>query len=198
MAYSLGFMILTVPSTTVLPWQGLKAASGKICLHTMVHINTRLHTEHIKTSKQTDSMSCVHGHAAGKSKQQPWVAPSNPGCTHENITVTPGQTYRFRIINGGSLLYQTVCFEGHNVTVIAADATPTQEVSFGPCIDVNSGQRYNHSLGFIATINDIHCYNQYCACSYSSSYCWSSPRLSFLISVIVMYLRGVVDIDVSM
>lgn len=54
----------------------------------------------------------------------------------------PGQTYRFRIINGGSLLYQTVCFEGHNVTVIAADATPTEPISFGPCVDVNSGQRY--------------------------------------------------------
>ncbi|KAL3145498.1 hypothetical protein ABBQ32_003322 [Trebouxia sp. C0010 RCD-2024] len=80
--------------------------------------------------------------ASGKSKQQPWATPSNPGCSHENITLVPGQTYRFRIINGGSLLYQTVCFEGHNVTVIAADATPTEPISFGPCVDVNSGQRY--------------------------------------------------------
>ena len=78
---------------------------------------------------------------AGKSVQQPWTTPSNPDCGHENITVTPGQTCRLRIMNGGSLAYQTVCFEGHNVTVVAADATPTQPVSFGPCVDVNVGQR---------------------------------------------------------
>ena len=79
---------------------------------------------------------------AGKSVQQPWAAPSSPGCSHDNITVMPGKTYRFRIINAGSLVYQTVCFEGHNVTIVAADAIPTDPVSFGPCVDVNSGQRY--------------------------------------------------------
>ncbi|KAL3136665.1 hypothetical protein ABBQ38_005906 [Trebouxia sp. C0009 RCD-2024] len=92
--------------------------------------------------------------AAGKSKQQPWATPSNPGCTHENISVVPGQTYRFRIINGGSLLYQTVCFEGHNVTVIAADATPTEPISFGPCVDVNSGQRYDVLLTANASVGN--------------------------------------------
>lgn len=83
----------------------------------------------------------VHMCDAGKSKQQPWATPSNPGCSHENITVVAGETYRFRIINGGSLLYQTVCFKGHNVTIVAADATPTEPVSFGSCVDVNVGQR---------------------------------------------------------
>lgn len=79
--------------------------------------------------------------AAGRSVLQPWVEASNPGCSHENITVSPGQTYRFRIINGGSLAYQTVCFQDHNVTIVAADATPTDPVSFGSCVDVNAGQR---------------------------------------------------------
>ena len=83
---------------------------------------------------------------AGKSVQQPWASPGNPGCSHENITVTAGKTYRVRIINGGSLLYQTVCFEGHNVTIIAGDATPTEPISFGPCVDINSGQRCNTAL----------------------------------------------------
>ncbi|KAK9828854.1 hypothetical protein WJX72_002416 [[Myrmecia] bisecta] len=81
--------------------------------------------------------------APGKSVQVPWAAPSNPGCTHENITIAAGKTYRFRIINSGSLLYQTVCFGGHNVTIVAADATPTDPISFGPCVDINSGQRYD-------------------------------------------------------
>ena len=83
----------------------------------------------------------VHMCDAGKSTQQPWATPSNPGCSHENISVVAGETYRFRIINGGSLLYQTVCFGGHNVTIVAADATPTEPVSFGSCVDVNVGQR---------------------------------------------------------
>ena len=50
-------------------------------------------------------------------------APSSQ-CTHDQIDVEAGKTYLFRIINGGYLTYQTVCFEGHNVTIIAADAVP--------------------------------------------------------------------------
>ena len=80
---------------------------------------------------------------AGKAAQQPWAAPSNPGCSHENMTVMQGKTYRIRVINAGFLLHQTVCFEGHNMTILAADAIPTDPVSFGPCVDVNSGQRYS-------------------------------------------------------
>ncbi|DBA96798.1 TPA: hypothetical protein ACH3X3_012965 [Trebouxia sp. C0006] len=90
----------------------------------------------------------------GKSVQQPWASPGNPGCSHENITVTAGKTYRVRIINGGSLLYQTVCFEGHNVTIIAGDATPTEPISFGPCVDINSGQRYDVLLTANATVGN--------------------------------------------
>ena len=100
-------------------------------------------SERVHLSLQSISIRSMHVPvSAGKSAQQPWASPGNPGCSHEVIPVTAGKTYRLRIINAGSLAYQTVCFEGHNVTIIAADATPTEPVSFGSCVDVNSGQRY--------------------------------------------------------
>lgn len=40
---------------------------------------------------------------------------------------------------------QTVCFEGHDVTIVAADAVPVEPIAaskFNGCIDVNSGQRW--------------------------------------------------------
>ncbi len=62
------------------------------------------------------------------------------GCRHEVITVKPNSTYLVRLINAGSLTYQTICFEGHNVTIVAADATPTEQLTV-PCVDINLGQR---------------------------------------------------------
>jgi hypothetical protein len=35
----------------------------------------------------------------------------------------------------------TVCFEKHNVTVVAADAMPITPQTFSQCVDVNAGQR---------------------------------------------------------
>ncbi|KAL4433040.1 hypothetical protein ABPG77_006467 [Micractinium sp. CCAP 211/92] len=82
----------------------------------------------------------------GRSAQQPWASAVNPGCSHENITVEAGKTYLLRIINSASLTYQTVCFEGHDVTIVAADTVPVEPIAaskFNGCIDVNSGQRYD-------------------------------------------------------
>ena len=63
-----------------------------------------------------------------------------PGCQRYNMTVEAGKTYRVRIINAGSLLFLSVCFDRHNVTIVAADAYPVnpQPVS---CVDINLGQR---------------------------------------------------------
>jgi len=38
-------------------------------------------------------------------------------------------------------VYMTVCFEKHNVTVVAADAMPITPQTFSQCVDVNAGQR---------------------------------------------------------
>lgn len=41
-------------------------------------------------------------------------------------------------------LAQTVCFEGHDVTIVAADAVPVEPIkasALNGCIDINSGQR---------------------------------------------------------
>jgi L-ascorbate oxidase len=67
--------------------------------------------------------------------------PGAAGCGHAVFDVRPGGEYLFRVINAGSLTYQTVCFEGHNATVVAADARPVAPLSAGPCVDVNVGQR---------------------------------------------------------
>ncbi|KAG2501799.1 hypothetical protein HYH03_000299 [Edaphochlamys debaryana] len=76
----------------------------------------------------------------GRSALLPWASSNNPGCTHSVFNVEEGKTYRLRLINGGILVYMTVCFEGHNVTAIAADGMPVQPVE-GSCVDVNNGQR---------------------------------------------------------
>lgn len=47
-----------------------------------------------------------------------------------------------RIINAATLVYMTVCFEAHHVTVVAMDAIPVQPKTFFECVDVNSGQRW--------------------------------------------------------
>ena len=62
------------------------------------------------------------------------------GCSRYNMTVQPQKTYRIRIINAGSLLFMTVCFAGHNVTIAAADAYPVNPLSVD-CVDINLGQR---------------------------------------------------------
>ena len=77
----------------------------------------------------------------GRSKQDPQASPLSPGCSHANFTVGEGSVYRFRLISNALIALSTLCFEGHNVTVIALDATPIEPVSFGECVDINSGQR---------------------------------------------------------
>ena len=61
------------------------------------------------------------------------------------MTVEAGKTYRIRMINAGSLVFYTVCFAGHNVTLIAADSFPVTPLSVS-CVDINLGQRYHHLL----------------------------------------------------
>ena len=64
------------------------------------------------------------------------------GCSLEQVYVRPNQTYLFRLINAGSLVPISVCFEGHNVTIIAADAVPVEPLA-AQCVEVNLGQRYD-------------------------------------------------------
>ncbi|KAK9837176.1 hypothetical protein WJX81_008696 [Elliptochloris bilobata] len=78
----------------------------------------------------------------GRSEAQPWAAPTNKGCARYNLTVEAGKTYRLRVINTGSLAYQTLCFEGHNLTIVAADGYPTKPLVVS-CLDINLGQRYD-------------------------------------------------------
>ncbi|KAK9907756.1 hypothetical protein WJX75_009340 [Coccomyxa subellipsoidea] len=78
----------------------------------------------------------------GRSKFLPYSAVTNPGCKRENVTVEAGKTYRIRMINAGSLAYLSVCFADHNVTIVAADAYPTNPLTV-LCVDINLGQRYD-------------------------------------------------------
>lgn len=57
------------------------------------------------------------------------------------ITVKPGSTTRVRLVNAATLVYMTVCFEKHSVTVVALDAAPVEPKTFSECVDINSGQR---------------------------------------------------------
>ena len=73
------------------------------------------------------------------------VLRDHAGCSRYNMTVEAGKTYRIRMINAGSLVFYTVCFAGHNVTIIAADSFPVTPLPVS-CVDINLGQRYHHSL----------------------------------------------------
>ena len=53
----------------------------------------------------------------------------------------PGKTYRLRLISAVSLDYLTFYVKDHNLTIIAADATPTEHLTVSS-VDINSGQRF--------------------------------------------------------
>ena len=78
----------------------------------------------------------------GRSTVQPWASDLSPGCTHETMIVQTNTTTRIRLISGAELVYMTVCFEGHNVSVVAADAVPIDPFP-SSCVDINAGQRYD-------------------------------------------------------
>ena len=62
------------------------------------------------------------------------VSPATDGNSTSSI--------RVRLIGAGSLLYQIVCFEDHEVTVIETDARPVIPLVLKDgCVDVNLGQR---------------------------------------------------------
>ncbi|KAF8065871.1 L-ascorbate oxidase [Scenedesmus sp. PABB004] len=88
---------------------------------------------------------CVAGQL-GPTAEQPACSvgykPAGVTCAgREVFSVKPGTTRRFRIINAAMLLYMTVCFEKHDVTVVALDAAPVAPKTFSQCVDVNTGQR---------------------------------------------------------
>eukprot|EP00897_Mesotaenium_endlicherianum_P006926 jgi/Mesen1/6261/ME000323S05394 len=64
---------------------------------------------------------------------------SNPQCAPAVFTVQAGKTYRLRISSVASLHSLNLMFEGHNVTVVAADAYPVKPFELG-VVDVYSGQ----------------------------------------------------------
>lgn len=75
------------------------------------------------------------------------VCMPQPDCPTRYVwEVESNKTYLVRVINSGSLVYQTLCFEGHNLTVIATDARPVEPRHVGSCVDVNMGQRVDALL----------------------------------------------------
>lgn len=98
-----------------------------------------------KVAEKVDLMNpspCVAG-SLGPNGTWPTCSllPASSGCKREEFTLAPGSAKTFKIINAATLVYMTVCFHGHNVTVTAADARPVKPVAFNECVDVNSGQR---------------------------------------------------------
>lgn len=87
--------------------------------------------------------SCLTGSLPGPAAWPVCPIDRSGSCpSRATFTITPGETKTFRLINAGVLLYMTVCFAGHEVTVLNADARAVQPVVFGNgCVDVNSGQR---------------------------------------------------------
>lgn len=72
----------------------------------------------------------------------PAVPADKSSCKREVLTVEPNSLNRIRLINAGTLVYMTVCFEKHDVTVVALDAAPVEPKTFRECVDVNTGQRW--------------------------------------------------------
>ncbi|KAI8468177.1 MAG: Cupredoxin [Monoraphidium minutum] len=97
-------------------------------------------------AKQADLMNpngCVAGQLGGPAAF-PFCnvdAEETKKCKRSEVRLTPGATHTFRLINAATLVYTTVCFAGHDVTVVAADSKAVRPVKFSECVDVNSGQR---------------------------------------------------------
>lgn len=89
------------------------------------------------------SLDGKHDHMVVKGGQPYWAVFCS-GCSHYNLTVDPGKTYRLRVINYASLVMLTFAVEGHKMTIIAADGTPTEPLTVDS-VDVNSGQRFVQS-----------------------------------------------------
>ena len=62
-------------------------------------------------------------------------------CAREEFEVAPGEAATFRIVNAAQLVYMTVCFQGHKLTLTAADGRAVAPLALGECVDVNAGQR---------------------------------------------------------
>lgn len=86
--------------------------------------------------------SCVSG-ALGAKAVWPVCDPAaqNGSCPREELVLEPGAVSTVRIINAATQVYMTVCFLGHNITVVAADARPVAPLALFECVDVNSGQQ---------------------------------------------------------
>ena len=91
---------------------------------------------------ESRSLKLKHGTADPRNYTELHVTQlfTNAGCTHEVISVEKGKTYLMRLISSADLVYTTVCFEGHNVTVIATDAFPVAPFVTS-CVDLNVAQR---------------------------------------------------------
>ncbi|GAQ80786.1 Putative L-ascorbate oxidase [Klebsormidium nitens] len=69
---------------------------------------------------------------------------TSPQCSPNTVIgpITPNSTHRLRIVNTGSLSFLNIAIEGHNMTVVAADANYVTPVSV-KYLDVWAGQRYD-------------------------------------------------------
>lgn len=65
----------------------------------------------------------------------------------QNLTVSiqPGKTYLFHVVNIGAFAGQYLWFEGHNMTIIEVDGVYTEEVE-ASMIYVSAAQRYSFLL----------------------------------------------------
>jgi len=85
----------------------------------------------------------------------------DPECaTRYSLTVEPETSYRIRLIGAGSLLFQIVCFEGHNLTLVATDARTIDPLEIGECVDVNLGQRMDVILKTMGRSDSLEQKNQ--------------------------------------
>ena len=83
----------------------------------------------------------------GECAECPFVHPSSSPsssatCTGKrtNFLVEPGKTYLLRILNAASLAYYNMAIGGHNMTVVAADASYTVQ-STQQSVDIGPGMR---------------------------------------------------------
>jgi hypothetical protein len=79
--------------------------------------------------------------ASNGSQPAPPPAGNNNCGQRYTVTAKPGKTQHLRLINAATLVYMTVCIQGHTLTVVALDAAPVEPQDFFECVDINTGQR---------------------------------------------------------
>jgi iron transport multicopper oxidase len=104
----------------------------------------------------------------------------------QNLTVSvqPGKTYLFNMVNMGAFAGQYIWFEGHNMTIVEVDGVFTEKVETSQMIYLGAAQRCSF---LITTRNDTSA--NFAFVTSMDTVCSSTPKSYYLLLTVVVPIR---------